>query len=80
MCPHAVWQSGFNTVSPVDTLLGKEDVTLIELLDEDDLIQECKSLNNKLVDFLAKGENVQKLVDYIVVEPPADAGDELKYK
>lgn len=29
---------------------------------------------------LAKSDAVQQLVDYIIVEPPIDAGDELQYK
>lgn len=31
-------------------ILDKDDFTLEELLDEDDLIQEVKSLNNRLLD------------------------------
>jgi hypothetical protein len=46
----AVWQFGFNTPSPIDALLDKEDVTLAEVFAEDDLIQECKAINPKLVD------------------------------
>ena len=46
----AVWQFGFNTPSPIEAVLEKEDVTLEEILAEDDLIQECKAVNPKLVD------------------------------
>ena len=35
--------------SPVEQILDKEEYTLEELLDEDDIIQECKSLNSRLV-------------------------------
>ncbi len=35
--------------SPVEQILDKEEFTLEELLDEDDIIQECKSLNSRLV-------------------------------
>lgn len=50
------------TASPVDTILDKEDYTIEELLDEDELIQECKSLNARLIGFLKQRENVEKLV------------------
>jgi serine/threonine-protein phosphatase 6 regulatory subunit 3 len=30
-------------------ILDKEEFTLEELLDEDDIIQECKSLNGRLI-------------------------------
>ena len=35
--------------SPVERVLDKEEFTLEELLDEDDVIQECKSLNGRLI-------------------------------
>jgi len=35
--------------SPVELVLDKESFTLEELLEEDDVIQECKSLNSRLV-------------------------------
>ena len=36
-------------VHQVDLILYKDQYTLEELLDEDDLIQECKSLNSRLI-------------------------------
>jgi serine/threonine-protein phosphatase 6 regulatory subunit 3 len=48
--------------SPIDTILDKEEYTLEELLDEDELIQECKSLNARLTTFLKQKEIVEKLV------------------
>lgn len=33
----------------VETILDKESYTLEELLDEDEIIQECKALNNRLI-------------------------------
>ena len=36
-------------VHQVDLILDKDQYTLEELLDEDDLIQECKSLNSRLI-------------------------------
>lgn len=48
--------------SPVDSILDKESYSLEELLDEDELIQECKSLNARLTAYLKKKETVDKLV------------------
>jgi len=53
---------------------------LEELLDEDDLIQECKSLNTRLNTFLSKRESVELLVEYLVQEPPEDAEPKRAYK
>lgn len=36
-------------VLPLQQILDKEEFTLEELLDEDDIIQECKSLNGRLI-------------------------------
>ena len=44
------WKYHTGAVSPVDTLLDKEGVTLTEILEQEDIIQECKSQNKKLVD------------------------------
>ncbi|GAN04154.1 extragenic suppressor of kinetochore protein [Mucor ambiguus] len=58
------WRFGFNS-STLDTLLDKEDVTLEEVLEEEDLLQEAKSMNPKLVDFLSKPEHIKALLTYI---------------
>eukprot|EP00727_Mastigamoeba_balamuthi_P011402 m51a1_g6885 hypothetical protein (450) ;mRNA; r:233646-244652 len=76
------WRTfGFHTVSPVDTLLEKPDVTLQELLDEDELLQECKSQNKRLIDFLTEPEILTQIVAYLTEDPPADADEKrtLKY-
>ncbi|KAK1422811.1 hypothetical protein QVD17_18100 [Tagetes erecta] len=65
--------TGLSTTSPVDTILDKENYTLEELLDEDEIIQECKALNNRLINFLREKNQVEQLVRYIVEEPPEDA-------
>lgn len=52
--------------SPVDSILDKDNYTLEELLDEDELIQECKSLNNRLIIFLKQRSSVEALVGRLV--------------
>ncbi|KAI8064312.1 SIT4 phosphatase-associated protein-domain-containing protein [Gilbertella persicaria] len=58
------WRFGFNS-STLDTLLDKEDVTFEEVLEEEDLLQEAKSMNPKLVEFLSKPEHIKALLNYI---------------
>ncbi|KAI9205622.1 SIT4 phosphatase-associated protein-domain-containing protein [Polychytrium aggregatum] len=61
------WRFGFhNAASAIDTLLEKEGVTLDELMEEEELLQECKAHNTKLIDFLCKPESLTKLLGYIV--------------
>ncbi|CAI9753302.1 unnamed protein product [Fraxinus pennsylvanica] len=57
----------------VETILVRENFTLEELLDEDEIIQECKSLNGRLIDFLRERAQVEQLIRYIVEEAPEDA-------
>ncbi|KAF0417991.1 SAPS-domain-containing protein [Gigaspora margarita] len=58
------WRFGIN--SAIDGLLDKEDLTLEELLDEDDLLQECKAHNNKLVEYLRDPIILSQLLNYII--------------
>lgn len=62
--------TGMSTASPVDTILDKENYTLEELLDEDEIVQECKALNSRLNNFLRERAQVEQLLRYIVVEAP----------
>ncbi|KAK2493875.1 hypothetical protein MC885_004513 [Smutsia gigantea] len=45
------WKFDLHTSSHLDTLLEQEDLSLPELLDEEDVLQECKVVNRKLLDF-----------------------------
>lgn len=68
--------TGFAQSSPIESILDKGSYTLEELLDEDDLIQECKSLNARLIHYLRQPSTVEKLLRYIV--EPADDNDNPK--
>nr|XP_002131688.1 serine/threonine-protein phosphatase 6 regulatory subunit 3 isoform X1 [Ciona intestinalis] len=70
----------FATTSNIDTLLEKEDITLQELMDDDDVLQECKGQHTKLIEFLGKVEVMEDLVSYIITEPAEDTDDTVKYK
>ncbi|KAK6284940.1 hypothetical protein POUND7_003892 [Theobroma cacao] len=72
--------TGLSTASPVETILDKENFTLEELLDEDEIIQECKALNGRLINFLREKTQVEQLLQYIVVEPPEDAEKKRTFK
>uniref|UniRef100_T1JCJ0 J domain-containing protein n=1 Tax=Strigamia maritima TaxID=126957 RepID=T1JCJ0_STRMM len=56
------------------------DVTLQELMDEDDILQECKAQNKKLTDFLVRPEIMEEMVNLVIMEPPDDIEEKLKYK
>uniref|UniRef100_A0A673WIS2 Protein phosphatase 6, regulatory subunit 3 n=1 Tax=Salmo trutta TaxID=8032 RepID=A0A673WIS2_SALTR len=74
------WKFDLHTTSHIDTLLEKEDVTLTEVMDEEDVLQECKAQNHKLVDFLVRPQCMVDLVTYITQEPSDDVEEKIKYK
>lgn len=65
--------------SHIDTLLDRQGVTLHELMDEDDILQECKAQNKKLLDFLLKPEIMSEMVDLITVNVEQE-DEKAKYK
>ncbi|XP_075780427.1 serine/threonine-protein phosphatase 6 regulatory subunit 2 isoform X2 [Pelodiscus sinensis] len=74
------WKFDLNTTSHVDKLLDKEDVTLRELMDEDDILQECKAQNRKLLDFICQQHCMEELVNLITHEPPIDMDEKVRFK
>lgn len=74
------WKFNLITTSHVETLLSKENVTLKELMDEEDILQECKAQTKRLVEFLVKPEVMDELVELITHEPPEEVDEKLRYK
>lgn len=60
---------GYANISTIDTVLDKPDVTVEEVLDESDLIQELKQHNTKLIEYLRDDKILSQLLDYVVVPP-----------
>lgn len=74
------WKYNFGSSVQIETLLQKEDVTLSELMDEDELLQECKAQNRKLIDFLTRAEILDELVCLVVNEPAMDGELQMRFK
>ncbi|KAJ3056073.1 hypothetical protein HK097_008201 [Rhizophlyctis rosea] len=72
------WRFGFTSASAIDGLLDKEGVTLEELFEEEELLQECKAHNAKLIEFLCKPEILSQLLAYITTED-LDEAKRFKY-
>ncbi|XAR59364.1 hypothetical protein NMG60_11015182 [Bertholletia excelsa] len=72
--------AGLSTASPVETIMDKENFTLEELLDEDEIIQECKALNTRLINFLRDRARIEQLLHYIIEEAPEDAEKRQSFK
>lgn len=52
-------------MSAIDSLLDKDDVSLEAILDEDDLLQECKSQNTRLIDYFQRVDVLKRLLGYV---------------
>ncbi|CAI8032066.1 Serine/threonine-protein phosphatase 6 regulatory subunit 2 [Geodia barretti] len=73
------WKLTFRPPSAVDTLLNEEQCSLHDILDEDNVLQELKSQNKKLVDFFLRPEILEQLVKMVTLEPEHDAEDKVKF-
>jgi len=75
------WRTfGFHTVSAVETILDRDSFTLEELLDEEEILQEVKSQNKKLLDFLTQPATLLKLFEYITKDAPEDVDPKRRFK
>ncbi|XP_011697032.1 PREDICTED: serine/threonine-protein phosphatase 6 regulatory subunit 3 isoform X4 [Wasmannia auropunctata] len=74
------WTNNYVSSPHIEALLNKEDVTLHELMDEEDILQECKSQNKKLVEFLTRPAVMEELVTLTTKEPSADIEERWRYK
>lgn len=59
---------GFHNGSSIDSLLDKGDVSVEAILDEDDLLQECKAQNTRLIDYFGRDNVLQTLLGYVIGE------------
>lgn len=67
---------GYANISTLDSILDKPDVTVEELLEESDLIQELKQQNSKLIEFLRGEAVLEKLLQYVVAPKTEETAEE----
>lgn len=67
---------GYAQLSSLDSILDKPDVTVEELLDESDLIQELKQQNSKLIEYLRDEKVLERLLRYVVAPKAARSPDD----
>lgn len=67
---------GYASISTIDTLLDKPEVTLEDLLDEPEIIQELKQQNNKLIEYLREDHVLKRLMDYVIAPSLVNDDDE----
>ncbi|KAF7337855.1 Extragenic suppressor of kinetochore protein 1 [Mycena venus] len=70
---------GFHNASAIDSLLDKEDVSVEAILDEDDLLQECKAQNTRLIDYFQRIDVLQRLLMYVTGQIEGEERGQFKY-
>ncbi|KAJ6251452.1 hypothetical protein M0813_14992 [Anaeramoeba flamelloides] len=60
--------------SPIQKLLESE-FTLEDLFEQDEFLQECKYLNQVLIEFLTKEETIKQILNYLLVPPSSNVTD-----
>eukprot|EP00667_Euglena_gracilis_P003168 EG_transcript_3178 len=71
------WKLGFhNQKSPLEALLEKDDVRLEDVLDQEDIIQEAKAGNDRLIAFLSQPDSVRKLLQFTTEVANGDEVDD----
>ncbi|XP_028967412.1 serine/threonine-protein phosphatase 6 regulatory subunit 3 [Galendromus occidentalis] len=73
----AFWQY---TVSNMNSLLEKQDVTPQEILSESDLLQELRNNSPKLIAYLLEPRILEQLVDMIIHDPDPQMDYKIQYK
>eukprot|EP00939_MAST-03C_sp_MAST-3C-sp1_P001453 g1453.t1 len=74
----SIWSSGsifFASQSAINDILEKDSCTLNELLNEEDLLQELKGLNVKLLNYLESPKNLSKLIRYFTKPGSVESED-----
>ncbi|KAH9931705.1 SAPS-domain-containing protein [Epithele typhae] len=73
------WRFGFHNASAIDELLAKDEVSLEAILDEDDLLQECKAQNAKLINYFSRVDVLHRLLGYVTGQIEGDEKGGFKY-
>ena len=68
---------GYASISTIDTLLDKPEVTLEDLLDEPEIIQELKQHNTKLIEYLREDHVLKRLMHYVTAPSLVNADEEI---
>eukprot|EP01035_Chromulina_nebulosa_P038393 gene38393-51860_t len=77
-----IWSlSGISFASPVNDLLECDNFTLEQLLEVDELLQEIKSKNERLLEFLCQRDVLEHLLEFIIqpvsISPNTDYGNDI---
>ncbi|XP_074028279.1 phosphatase 6 regulatory subunit 1-like protein fmt isoform X2 [Leptinotarsa decemlineata] len=70
----------YNNLAQIEALVNKENVTLLEVLEFEDILSECKTQNKILLDYLQKTEVMDGLLTLITTEPSNEIEERTRYR
>lgn len=74
------WQFNHQSSAQMETVLAKEDLTLSEILNQENILQELKSPNTKLIEFITRSDILDELISLIIEEPSKELDEQERYK
>ncbi|KAK9499280.1 hypothetical protein O3M35_002341 [Rhynocoris fuscipes] len=74
------WKFNHQSSPQIETVLVKEDLTLNEVFEQENLLQELKTQNNKLVEFIIRSDILNQLVTLVTEEPSKELEEHERYK
>ncbi|GAB0092172.1 serine/threonine-protein phosphatase 6 regulatory subunit 3 [Sergentomyia squamirostris] len=74
------WDASYTPSQHIESMLSKDNVTLAEILEDQDILQECRTPNTKLVQFLNRSDILEELITLITTEPPTDIAESERFK
>ncbi|XP_073841608.1 phosphatase 6 regulatory subunit 1-like protein fmt isoform X2 [Musca autumnalis] len=66
------WDKNDSPSQNIEALLERENATVEEFLDEDDIIQECKTQKKSIVNYFTRPDVIKRMIELITTEPPED--------
>ncbi|XP_053956782.1 serine/threonine-protein phosphatase 6 regulatory subunit 3 isoform X1 [Anastrepha ludens] len=63
------WDKSYTPSQNIEALLEKENVTVEEFLDDDDILLECRSQKKTIVNYFTRPDVIKRLVELITTEP-----------
>ncbi|VDP75600.1 unnamed protein product [Schistosoma curassoni] len=62
------WESAA-AYSQINDILSRPNLTIKELLDDDDVLQKCREKDPRLINFLSRSDNLDYLIDLVSRTP-----------
>ncbi|XP_037934617.1 serine/threonine-protein phosphatase 6 regulatory subunit 3 isoform X2 [Teleopsis dalmanni] len=74
------WDKGYTPSQNIELLLEKENATVEEFLDDEDILQECRTQKKGIINYFTRFDVIKRLIELITTEPSDELPMVLKYR